>query len=232
MAKNQMCFRIGVRHLDGPFQSDMPLVVGKVEENHIRLRHFQVLLHQPGISRCPDDSIRCLDPKAAVILQPEYSVIVFGFFILPGMVRRCQRYFGRSDFETVADSMSVCWKSFRLHQFGHIMRPVECFGDMLHCVQRRHAVMVIVAVRNQHCIQMQDVFRRNRHVDQKRHIEVLQHRIHHDAGAAGVHEHPAAAQPADLRVVDRLKSFFSKKYGRWWNGLFVCCHFLFLLKVV
>ena len=103
---------------------------------------------------------------------------------------------------------------------------------MLEHMQRWYTVMIVIAVRNQDRIQLGNFFGSDWHVDQKRHIEVLQHRIHHDAGAAGVHEHPAAAQPADFRMADLLKGLLSKEYGRWWNGLFVCCHYVFLLKMV
>jgi len=101
----------------------------------------------------------------------------------------------RSDRDMLADVVTVRREAFLFHQRSHILRRVILTGDPGKITTGGDAVMVVVAVRDEHGVQLRHVGVSDRELDHHRHVEAAQQRIDHQCRTATVDQEPGHAQP-------------------------------------
>ena len=99
----------------------------------------------------------------------------------------------------LADVVTVRREAFLFHQRSHVLRRVVLAGHAEQVTTGRDAVVVVVAVRDQHGVQLRHVGGDDRELDHYRHVEFAQQGIHHQCRAVTVDQEPGHAQPPQLR---------------------------------
>ena len=99
--------RVGVRQLYRPFKGDVPVVVGKVEEDDVGRGLGQLFRQQFGIPRQPDAPVRRIQPVAAAVLRLPFPVGVLRRAVLPVVEGGGQGDGDLPDGEGLADVMPL-----------------------------------------------------------------------------------------------------------------------------
>jgi len=106
-------------------------------------------------------------------------------------------------------------KAFLLHQRSHVLRRVVLTGDPGKITTGGDAVVVVVAVRDQHGVQPGHVGGGDRELDHHRHVETAQQGIDHQCRAATVDQEPGHAQPPQEGPIAGLQGFRAERLCLW-----------------
>ena len=100
-----------------------------------------------------------------------------------------------------------------------------CTGHALQRHTGRHAVMVVVAVRDEHGIETGHGLGGYWEVNKEGHVEGIQNRVNHKRGTPAIHEEACHAQPPQSCFVRIRKCFFTKRLC--WRGF----RLIFFIKI-
>jgi hypothetical protein len=119
----------------------------------------------------------------------------------------------------LADVVTVRREALLFHQRSHVPRRVILTGHPRQITTGGHAVVVVVAVRDQHGIQSGHLGTGDRELDHHRHVETAQQGIDHHRRAATVDQEPGHAQPPQNSRVCCFECIGTERLCLWGSGL-------------